>query len=261
MKSEYWTSSCRAKLERADMHLDALYRHIDSWSNPNPCRIERESNADGSEHLFRFRIDRDPPVWNWAADMGDALHNLRCALDHIVYAFAMLHTRKNPPDGDSQLAFPICSDPKYFKAATKKRLQGIDSNVIAAIERTQPYNRTKPNGFAPLWYLAQLNDIDKHRLMPLAVFGAHHDEIVTDAAPGTFQALWNTSALIDGAPMLRLILTEPNPSVYVDLKATGAIVLNLKDHPLWGVIPLMKALRTETHLICRYLSMFGSDPT
>src|SRR5438045_2016982 len=91
------TSSCRAKIARADEHLDALYRETDGWGDGDPFRIVRECNSDGTEHVFRLRYKTDPDVWRWALLLGDALHNLRCALDHIVYALATQQTGSDPP--------------------------------------------------------------------------------------------------------------------------------------------------------------------
>ena len=188
-----WASSCRAKIARADEHLKALYGETDAWGELDPFRIVRQSNADGSEHLFSLSIERQPDIWRWAVLLGDALHNLRCALDHIVYMLAINQTGKDPPDDDARLMFPICSDPTYFaKGSTQGRIAALNCPTRAAIEKAQPYNRLKPGQwFAPLWWLAQLNDIDKHRLANLSVLAAHPDEIAVDAEPGTFRALWN----------------------------------------------------------------------
>jgi hypothetical protein len=78
-----------------------------------------------------------------------------------------------------------------------------------------------------------------------------------EAEPGTFRALWNSGPLIDGAPLPRLELTKPDPQVYVDLKATGAVVLQLKDIRPLGVHPTLMRIRREVGVVCRYLMLFG----
>jgi len=72
-----------------------------------------------------------------------------------------------------------------------------------------------------------------------------------------FSALWNEGPLVDGAPLLRLTLVKPDPQVYVDLKATGAVVLQLKDMRPLGVHPTLMRIRREVGVVCRYLSRFG----
>ena len=127
----------------------------------------------------------------------------------IVYALAISQTGKDPPDDDETLVFPITSDSQHF-ARTKSRIRSLDEATQAAIEKSQPYNRLKPGQwFMPLWWLAQLNNVDKHRLAHLAPIAAHHDEIVVDAEPGTFNAEWNDDTLVDGAPFFRLTLSGP----------------------------------------------------
>ena len=79
----------------------------------------------------------------------------------------------------------------------------------------------------------------------------------TAAAPGTFEAFWNHGPLVDGAPILRLVLTEPDSEVYVDLKATGSIVLEAEDvvSPM-SLYWTTRHIRREVVVVCRYLSRF-----
>jgi hypothetical protein len=121
--------------------------------------------------------------------LGDALHKIRCALDHIVYALAVRQTGQDPPEDDSLLMFPICSEPKYWNnPKIQRRIACLNEPTRAAIERVQPYNRVKGQWFAPLWWLAQLNDVDKHRLPHVTVVAAHADTVAINAEPGMFEA-------------------------------------------------------------------------
>jgi hypothetical protein len=121
----------------------------------------------------------------------------------------------------------------------------------------QPYNRLKPpHGFAPLWYLAQLNDIDKHRLAHITAAAANFDEIAIEAEPGTYAAFWNHGYLEDGAPILKLTLTNPDPNVYVDLKATCAVVLQIEGSTPVSVYHATRRIRRDVHVACRYLWRF-----
>jgi len=258
-----WLPTWNTKLARADEHLDALYRETDGWGDGDPIAIDRESNADGSEHTFRLRYKVQPDTLRWAVLLGDALHNLRGALDHLIYGLAAAQTGKDPPDDYNKLAFPICSEPKFFPGACKRRLSSLSSDTQAAIERTQPYNRLNPGEwFMPLWWLSQMHDFDKHRFLHLAVLASRMDECVIDAKRGTFRALWLDPPHPDGAELLKITLTEPNPNVYVDLKVVGAVVLNVKtpdDHPP-GLHHVMRHIRREVEFVCRYLTRFFGTP-
>jgi hypothetical protein len=259
MIGEDWAFSHRAKLARADEHLNMLYRETDGWGDGDPFRIVRQSNADGSVHEFHLRFKVQPDTVRWALLLGDALHNMRGALDHIVYALAVRQTGQDPPPDASRLMFPIHSEAKFWNSRkTQRRITCLSEPTRAAIKKAQPYNRLKAGQwFMPLWWLALLNDADKHRLLHITAVGMAPDAIAIDAKPGTFRALWNEGPLVDGAPLLRLELAEPNPHVYVDLKATGAVVLKpIGMRPL-GLHGTLKPIRREVGLICRYLSMFG----
>jgi hypothetical protein len=167
-------------------------------------------------------------------------------------------TGQDPPPGASRLTFPIRSSPDFWDKNTEKMIACLSEPTRAAVKRAQPYNRLKPGQwFMPLWWLRELNDADKHRLLHLTALAAHHDDIATDAEPGTFRALWNQGPLVDGAPILRLELTEPNPHVYVDLKATGAVVLQPINIRPVGLHPTLKWIRREVGVVCRYLSRFS----
>lgn len=61
------------------------------------------ANAEGSVHQFSLCFEVQPDTLRWALLLGDALHNMRCALDHIVYALAVRQTGKGPPPGASRL--------------------------------------------------------------------------------------------------------------------------------------------------------------
>jgi hypothetical protein len=249
-------SSCRSKIGRADEHLDALNREMNAWGDGDPFRIVRQGNANGTKHQFSLRYKTQPDVWRWSMLLGDAVHNLRSALDHIVYALAINQTRTDPPDDDLKLAFPIASDPGHF-ARSRWRIASLNDATQCAIERAQPYNRLNHGRvFQRLWWLAQLDDIDKHRLAHLTPLAAQPDKIEIDAEPGTFEAEWNHGTLKDGAPLLRLTLTKPNPLVQVNLHCTGSVVLEFEDTPPMSVYWTTRHIRTEVVVVCRYLSRF-----
>ncbi|HWG99383.1 MAG TPA: hypothetical protein VNV66_08680, partial [Pilimelia sp.] len=154
------------------------------------------------------------------------------------------------------LAFPITTDRDKFNAARKRRLNTLPVAVQAAVERTQPYNRTHKSGWQPLWWLSQLNDIDKHRLAVLSPIAGAPDRLEIGADPGTYQALWNSGTYEDGTPILRVILTRPDPNVFVDLDLTGAVVIKAEGQRPIGVILSLRSIRREVGVVARYLGLF-----
>ena len=164
--------TARAKLGRARKHLDQLRRDIAEYVAPgNAYTVRQERHPDTGHRVLHttFR-DVDP---EWPLVIGDCLHNLRSALDHVVNELSggMPHTE-----------FPIFKDRREFfklespshtmgpKTGALYKLRGVSDRAWCAIESAQPYV-AEENGLdpetEPLWILHQLNNIDKHRTLHL----------------------------------------------------------------------------------------------
>src|SRR5205085_5007265 len=76
--------SPRLKLERANEHIKAFHSEINAYIERRPHRISSEFDDEGwnvvSVEVVRPMPDAVPLI------LGDAVHCLRSALDHIVYA-------------------------------------------------------------------------------------------------------------------------------------------------------------------------------
>lgn len=255
--------SSREKLARAAEHLDALHAETQGWNDDDPFEITRESNADDTEHIWGVHYRTQPDLLRWGILLGDALHNLRGALDHAVYALAVANCGRNPPNDEGKLAFPIVSEAGRWDGS-KWRIESLSQPAQTAIERLQPYNRLKPGKwFMPLWWLSRLHDIDKHRLLHVATFQSQPEELVIDAAPGSYVAEWNIGTHVDGPPLLRLTFTTPHPNVYVDLKAVGGVILAIEgEHPVrpFSIYWITKHIQREVEIACRYLAWHLPDP-
>lgn len=108
------------------------------------------------------RIDVDLPHILFPDEMisilvGEVIHNLRSALDYLVYALAWADSRKF----QEKTQFPIDDSPRVFKQRKEGKrsgLTGLNRSHIAEIERLQPYKRCD-------WTkrLRDLSNHDKHR--------------------------------------------------------------------------------------------------
>lgn len=112
---------------------------------------------------WEARIDfaSDPPNDEWALVLGDVIHNLRSALDVLVWSCAAPETLT--PSQQRDLAFPILTDASKWDRARRRRLQSVPDDVVERIRNVQPFNIDEPR----LDYLAVLHDLDitdKHRL-------------------------------------------------------------------------------------------------
>ena len=111
--------------------------------------------------------------------VGDAVHNLRSALDHFAYAAVAQPTR--------QTCFPIRSRDDPRKAAPQrtewldtvaKQLTSASPGLIDAVRALSP---RETGSDKCLWAIHELDRVDKHRLL-LSVAAAH-TAVVFEVAP------------------------------------------------------------------------------
>lgn len=178
--------SSKEKLNRADRHFQVLKGLVDAFvdeieaKNDHVFTFEQEWRP--RSHCLVWSIaDPQPPNIEWGLVLGDILHNLRSALDHI--AWSLVTAGKRPPEtlnGGEQNAvkFPICKIRSDFneaiKPASQKRhpcLPGVVRSQIALIRRHQPYRAGERKAHLhPLALLQQFSNDDKHRVLQLAFF-------------------------------------------------------------------------------------------
>jgi hypothetical protein len=163
------------KLARAKEHFATLDCDLGRYIfDDETYSIRPSQSADRKEHTFFGTLHKEPPA-EWGPLIGDTLHNLRCALDHIVWELADTATRGN------HTMFPVftCRD-EFFKLRSKgskkgqpvpgsglHKLSGVAADPLAIIERAQPYNWTgdATHPGEALRILNEIENIDKHRTL------------------------------------------------------------------------------------------------
>ncbi len=160
---------CDAKLKRADKHIADMNVLIDAFKSSNPYGPVFDRNLNTGQcklYLVRNQVP-DPDI---SLMVGDAVHNLRSALDHFAYQWVL---RRGSGSPDNRTQFPIFrfrkSGQRRGQAVTgyldrvATQLPGIvtGSAVEAVFEATQPYHRR----YRLLWAVHHLDILDKHRLV------------------------------------------------------------------------------------------------
>jgi len=159
----------------------ALNRAVECWLKTDAYTIGRKVDPESGDTVRWAQIKEPPPV-RLSILAGDALHNFRTALDHVVYAIAEQHLGSAlTPAIEAKLMFPIVGNenskgepangPDIFGSNKGAWLYGIPSEARDFIENEQPYRRfhdpSDPTGrgylWDPLWNLYDLERIDKHR--------------------------------------------------------------------------------------------------
>jgi hypothetical protein len=167
----------RERVSWANDHFDALGTKVRKWVHRNLHSGNADFYPEAGIHVFRWEAP-DPPLL-WSVMCGNIVHNLRSALDHLVWQMVLANGIQAPKTGSRGNAFPIKVTPpgkgETFASIYAKngKLAGVHPDHIALIEEFQPY-KVIPHGASanehPLALLDELWQIDKHRHLHFTSF-------------------------------------------------------------------------------------------
>jgi hypothetical protein len=151
----------QVKIDRAKEHIIELDSAIRGFldSKPYPFNTKRDANR----RLIYYVSSMKPIPKHFATITGDAIQNLRSALDHLTWQLFLVGPQGTTTNRQvqRQVSFPIGCDAAGF-ASQLGTLRGImRQDAITTLNGIQPYNGGKGH---KLWVLHELNIIDKHRL-------------------------------------------------------------------------------------------------
>jgi hypothetical protein len=165
-------SGALAKIERAKEHIRNLDRERAAFLGSNPYTLTPEFNGETSSTLYFLDDCRDVPIVI-PLIAGDAIHNLRTALDYL----ACWLVRDNGNEPTFHTYFPICKSAEEYRTKSKGKTQGVAEAVKQAIDTFKPYR----GGDNSLWGLHKLDIIDKHNL--LVVVALFPEQIKVNIGP------------------------------------------------------------------------------
>jgi hypothetical protein len=160
------------KLDRALYHLQCLRSEVAIWLESKPYRLIHDVEVEsGKKLLIAEPLEPVPP--KFALIIGDCLHNLRSALDNLIYELAVTYTGFDPlPEHRAKrLQFPIFADRPMTSRECRNQIGCIHPDAQAFIKESQPYKRGDED--APkhiLSILQTLSNKDKHRFPHLGFF-------------------------------------------------------------------------------------------
>jgi hypothetical protein len=126
-------AGAQAKIERARQHLVTLQQEIRTFTNANPYGFVTELEEETGHYIVRAREYVERPA-HAGLIVGDLVHNLRSALDHVAYALADLGK-----GATRNTAWPLVSDEKDWPSQEGLLLKGMLKGHRAAIKELQPY--------------------------------------------------------------------------------------------------------------------------
>ena len=158
------------KLDRAEEQIKLLEGELRTYVEARPYRLTEEVEAQPDNTLLIRYQDVKEPDLRFGVILGEIVHDLRSALDHLIHAL-VLRGRRRPYPGNQ---FPIYdrqfpdprnpSRPNWVEGSTAD-LQGVHKRYRAIIQEVQPYHRRHRAKFHPLYVLNQLWNTDKHNIV------------------------------------------------------------------------------------------------
>lgn len=256
--------NAKLKIGRANEHLEALKDSISAWSDTNPYSLVRQCNADATRYNLVVRIDSEPPFDQWSLIAGDCIHNLRSALDHLVYAVVVHEAKGNPPADPRFLNFPIADEPDNF-IGPAQGIRFLSDPVKTEIERLQPYNRPHKELPPLLSVLRDFNNSDKHRLLNIAIAIPVKGEFnnIRNLIPDQIVRIEaHASSVQNGTEIASITLDRPTPNVQYDFCADLTITVKHAHGPtgreLVQVTHVLALMRDEVeHVITRMSGVVG----
>lgn len=164
--------SVRLKLDRASEHLEELEGEIQKFLSSEPYAVKRVQEPNSGEIVFYWERYILPPA-RLGLIVGDSIHNLRSALDHLALALAetgAASAGKTLTEREmARIQFPITKSLNNFNKELKAgRLAYIAPNTQSVIEQQQPYHTSHPpHDNSVLVIVQRLDNRDKHRALNL----------------------------------------------------------------------------------------------
>ena len=153
--------SPKARLKRANEHINRLHKRIEKFFKQAPYRQVVELDADGVTQLYKFKFTKRLPE-SCTHSAAEALEALRSALDQIGYAAAVASGKIAP----KRTQFPIGDDPAGLENLIGRKVSKDLPDEILTLFRS--FNPCK-GGNDPIWALNKLANAKHTSLLPVAV--------------------------------------------------------------------------------------------
>jgi hypothetical protein len=146
----------KLKIRRARHHIEDARSQIGAFLARQPYRVQIETDPDPAYQRLTLQ-SLEPLPDEIPLVVGDAIHNLRSALDHLAGDLVRLNNKS-----DKKVSWPTSRD----KASLQKRIKETKMNrasddVLKMIRGLAPY----PGGNDGLIALHDMDIVDKHQII------------------------------------------------------------------------------------------------
>jgi hypothetical protein len=219
----------RLKIGRARAHIadiEAWLRDVNQ-SNSDIARTHKEAAAGSNAETLWIKRPASF-LLSPALVAGDAIHNLRAALDIIAWTIVYAGGKDDP----NSSSFPLYEE-NALRSSPQYRLIATAIPEIAPIifNFVRDY---KADDSCLLWALNQLDRIDKHRLLihtltqsssRMIAIRKEHENDPPPAEPGAIYSI--PQEVIDGVPEMKQELT-PGSKAYLHNQVNGYPTVDIR---------------------------------
>lgn len=202
-------SGPRLKVKRAKHHIEELESRLSEWFNSDSFRLSIDNNPDTGNQCFKLAVGESMPE-EIPVIIGDAIHNLRSALDFI--AIEIVSKAGLSLD---HVYFPVYEDrANLIDALSKSKIKRVCPQASDLIlDRIQPYKAANPF----IWSLNKLSNTDKHRLLMPTINTADFSNVPIEYEnrEGTFPSS---------------VFVEFREDISVDIVGDGIAKMKIKNH-------------------------------
>ena len=171
-------SGVLAKLDRAEEHREAFDDLVEEYVGGEPYTIYSQYDPETGWHSLRWNVLEDLPLQRLGLLFGDMISNLRTTLDYLVWQLVL--AGGNRPG--RRTGFPVVRKEKDWEVQSRAALRGVAPEWAAEIEARQPFHVDEP-AFHPLAILDHVNNLNKHRFLPVAVLSVEHLGLLINVEP------------------------------------------------------------------------------
>lgn len=154
-----------AKTNRARTRLSQLKLDIERYFSSPEVRDRIKVESFDKEEKFNVTLgsaDYPHEFVEWSVTIGEIVHNLRSALDHLVWQ--LVRDNGGQPSGANMFPIVSLANRDDWERISKNKLKGVSDAMKERIKRIQPFVVLgPPYDVTALSKLHHLSNVDKHR--------------------------------------------------------------------------------------------------
>ncbi len=239
----------KLKISRANKHIADVRAARDDYFASNPITIKICDWPEVSQDVvvWRFRVAKEPPHTISLA-IGDAIHNLRSALDVAICDAARFREKST-----KGVYFPFAeSESGLTEIMKRKPVARAGPAVVDLIRELKPYR----GGNVGLRHLHEFDLQDKHVMIVLAAAADHIDlsALLPQADEKTRDELRYWTSVICDDSIVASMPRSYSPPVGVTIKAEYRLVIFPNDvDPGYEIVDFLGQLSGIVSRIVRYI--------